>query len=286
MSVKTQDFPPQRIVLGTVTDSSNPHTNGELSREQTQYLGYLQSELNYEVVVQRVSHQDKNLRKSGLAGPKIISLVLELVSRHQNLAHTARFKEGNTAISFWARPMEMARSFLPPVLKFARKDYQLQLSSLKAIETVVSDKHIFLWTSIVESSAVGGVIFEADFDPGPRGAWRRLATLVATQAHKYDYIDFSGSFTLEKLGLGRSEDGLSVNFLTTNTLCAYWISHAAASAALSLVAQRPWLRAIGADFLLNSVNNIEGPWRSFLVAKPVVGHRSMTNRSQTTIGTL
>jgi len=286
MPVKTPKLAAQRIVLGVITDSSNPHTNGELSLEQTQYLGYLETEVGYQVELQRVSHQDKTIRTEGLAGPKIISLLLELVSRHQNLTHTARFKRANTERRFSSRSIEMMRTFLPPVLKFARTNYRHQLTRLKAIETVVSDKHIYLWTSIVEESAVGGIIFESDFDPGPRVGWGRLSSAVKAQAKQHDYIDFSGSFTLEKLGLGPSEDDLSVDFLTTNTLCAYWISREAASAALSLVARRPWLRAIGADFLLNSVNSVGGPWRSFLVSKPVVGHRSMTNRSKTTIGTI
>ena len=286
MPVKTQNLTSQRIVLGIITDSSNPQTKGELNPEQTQFLGYLQSEVGYEVVLQKASHQDKTIRTEGLAGPKVISLLLELFSRQQNLTHTARFKKANTKQRFSARSIEMMRTFLPPVLKFARADYRHQLTRLKAIETVVSDKHIYLWTSIVETSAVGGIIFESDFVPGPKIGWGRLSSAVTAQAHQYDYIDFSGSFTLEKLGLEPSEDGLSVDFLTTNTLCAYWISREAASAALSLVARRPWLRAIGADFLLNSVNGVGGPWRSFLVSKPVVGHRSMTNRSKTTIGTI
>lgn len=285
MSPKSQILNSERVVLGSITDNSNPRTSGALNRQQTLYLAYLQSKIDYEVVLQQASHQDEDIRMEGLAGPGITVLALELLSRLQNLSHTAQFKK-ETQQRFSERFGEMVRAFLPPILKFARRDYRHQLRRLKAIETVVSDKHIFLWTTIVESSATGGIIFEADFDPGPKASWSRLVNLVSAQAREYDYIDFSGSFTLEKLGFGSREDGLSVDFMTTNTLCAYWISRKAAKAALSLVARRPWLRAIGADFLLNSVNTIEGPWRSFLVARPIVGHGSMANRSKTTIGTI
>jgi len=275
-----------RIVLGTVSDSSNEETKGTLSLSQSRYLSFLQSELGNDVVCCKATHQDSTLREDGLCGTAGTSLMLELLARHENRKHTATYKGKYLNPHHSSGLRSWISAFLPPLLKFPSAQFRKQLRQLKAVETVVSDKHIFLWTSIIESGAIGGIIFESDFEPGPRKHWSALPLEISRHSEEYDYIDFSASFSFEKLGLPPSASHLSLEILTTNTLCAYWISRRAAIAALSAVSRRPWLRAIGSDFLLNCINDKGGQWRSLLHSSPIVGHASMKNRSKSTIGTL
>lgn len=275
----------QTLLIGAITDSSNPLTKGDLARTQWEYLRDLESNLQYRVKVRQASYQHPSARHEGLVGSALWPLYAELLARRENSLHEARYKatlSAQPSKSFRKRAM----SLLTPLVRYSSRRFRSELSRLKAIETIVSDKHIFLWTSIVETGAVGGLIFEADFDPGPRSRWQDVPAFVHRDSPHYDYIDFSASFTFEKLGLGTSEGPLSLNFLTTNTLCAYWISKRAAEEALRVLAQRPWLRTIGADFLLNAINSPESELRSLLLSTPLIRHASISDRSKSTIGTL
>lgn len=275
-----------RILLGTISDSSNEATMGALTKRQADYLAFIKSKLGDDVTVRNVSYQDTSIREEGLSGGAGFSLYFELLARHENRKHSATYKRKYSAANKPPTIRTWISTFLPPLLKFQSAHYRKRLRQLKAVETVVSDKHIFLWTSIVEAGATGGIIFESDFEPGPRKGWDSLPSEIARHSQDYDYIDFSASFSLEKLGLPPAEDYLSLEILTTNTLCAYWISRRAAAAALAAVSRRPWLRAIGSDFLLNSINHRDARWRSLLFSVPVIGHASMKNRAKSTIGTI
>lgn len=274
-----------QVLIGTVSDASNVQTKGLLNQSQEDFLSHLSSSIHFQPVRQTSSQQEDALSLEGLGGLKVTALALELLARRENQKHNSHL-EKMSAVQNKVGFVAAAKTYLAPTVKFLSPEYRRRLSRLKAVETVVSDKHIFLWASLLESPAIGALIFEADFTPGPKTNWGLLPTLVNSHCREYDFMDFSASFSFEKLGLPNSDRDLTLDFLTTNTLCAYWISRKAAAAALTHVGRKPWLRAIGADFLLNSVNNRPGPWRSYLVRDPVVGHLSMKDRSKTTIGTM
>jgi hypothetical protein len=275
----------ERILIGFISDESNGETRGELTSEQKRYLNYLQESLGCEVVRRSSSYQNQHLRSEGLGGWRLVVLALELLTRLENLKHTRKFKSPLSSAKRFGLKTWL-RVLIPPILKFCSRSFRNRLSSLKAVETVVSDKHAYLWTSVVAERADGGIIFEADFDPGPRKDWRLLPEILLEHGMSFDYIDFSGSFTFKELGLPHGEDKLDLNFMTTNTLCAYWISRKASKGLVDLLAREPWIRTIGADFLVNRLNSSKVPWRSLLLANPVITHVSMGNRKKTTIGTV
>jgi hypothetical protein len=130
-----------------------------------------------------------------------------------------------------------------------------------AIEMNLTDKHIRAWGKFVDTDASYLIVFEDDVmfkDDSIEKLNNLLKTLSGNNLNKACYVDLAGGYQIADLlvdSLEESRNRLYRRFRKpiTNTTCAYLINRQLAAIFLEILTQKPWLRLIGADWLINTL---------------------------------
>jgi hypothetical protein len=161
------------------------------------------------------------------------------------------------------RPQKLpsqARSFLSKSReKYSRAQNGWRRSS--TIETIVTDKHVRAWSTFLETRSDFLICFEDDAifkgDSVPR-LTDLLNKLFEESADMPIYVDLAGGCELEQLRIGKLETGHEASFRhynkpVTNTACVYLMSRSLVKTFYEMITSRPWLRLIGADWMMNKL---------------------------------
>ena len=132
---------------------------------------------------------------------------------------------------------------------------------LGAIEMMLSDKHIRLWSRFLDSSCDFLLCFEDDAI-FLHSSEQRLADVLkrasADGAGANLYADLAGGFGLPSLGLERLFDRKEKDFVyfkkpVTNTTCSYLLNRPMVRDFAEILAYQPALRCLPADWLINKL---------------------------------
>lgn len=123
------------------------------------------------------------------------------------------------------------------------------------IEAALSLKHVRIWSTVVESDAMGALVLEDDFYLRNESSPADVVSLIRDGFPDHDLIDLAGGLTRESLGLPESQgQDLSLPFLVANTTCGYFISKRACHALVEMVAANNELLYLAPDFLITELN--------------------------------
>jgi len=126
----------------------------------------------------------------------------------------------------------------------------------REIEAALSLKHFHLWSCLANSNFSGAVIVEDDFLLRRDTGLDSLGNLLNRYAESVDYIDLAGGFSRAQLGLACQDGGdLVLDYLFSNTTCGYFISRRAAKGLIDLMNSGNFLRYLGADFIIGTLND-------------------------------
>ena len=289
MTRPNSEAPKPVLVLATIQNSSLFNERATtLTDQQSELLDKVESELlrNFDVKRTTVSYQGLDVLERRFGTFWGSSLWAQLLANIQQTRHRA-FVDDQVGQSWTTREKisNYGRSMAALIYKSAKPKFRKSLDRLKVIETLLSDKHIYLWTYLVEQGAQGALILEDDFAPHEDFTSGDISEVIANSVGSFDYVNLSRSFTFQKLGLPPQEEDYILDFIKTNTFCAYYISAKAAKAMIGILSHRPYLRTVGADFLLHELNRESETWKSLLPANPPIRHGTLDNRKRSTIGT-
>jgi hypothetical protein len=129
------------------------------------------------------------------------------------------------------------------------------------VEMALTDKHIRSWTRFLESGSDFMIVLEDDV-VFKGDSLSRLNSLLNTKVEKYKnkpcYVDLAGGMELQVLMIDSLEDYRDTDYRyykkpVTNTTCAYLISRELAIIFYKTLINKPWLRFIAIDWLLNAL---------------------------------
>lgn len=136
-----------------------------------------------------------------------------------------------------------------------------QFKKLSAIEVVHCDQHTRAWEAFIQSKAQFLIVFEDDVI-FKEDSSQRISDLIDFFAtHNMNtpiYIDLAGGCKLSDIQIDKLEIKHDANFRhyskpVTNTACAYLLNRELAIIFHSILAQRPLLRFLQIDFLMNKL---------------------------------
>jgi GR25 family glycosyltransferase involved in LPS biosynthesis len=136
-----------------------------------------------------------------------------------------------------------------------------KLKKLSAIEVVHSDEHVRAWTTFIQSDAEFLICFEDDavfkMDSSQR-VFDLIHQLSESVGSGPIYIDLAGGVLLDDLKIDKLESNHDASFRyyskpVTNTACVYLMNRSLILLFHSILAQRPWLRLIQVDFMMNKL---------------------------------
>ena len=115
--------------------------------------------------------------------------------------------------------------------------------------------------SFLDSGADFIICFEDDVvfkDDSVERIWDLLGLLAKKNLDARIYVDLAGGCKLDELRIDNLESSQDASFKfyrkpVTNTACAYLMSRQLAVAFHSILTRRPWLRLLGADWMMNSL---------------------------------
>jgi hypothetical protein len=130
-----------------------------------------------------------------------------------------------------------------------------------SIEVMVTEKHVRAWGIFLDSGADFLICFEDDAvfkDDSAQKIKDVLGFLHRRNIESRVYADLAGGCKLDRLKLGNLEAGQEGDFKfyskpVTNTACVYLMSRQLVVAFHSILAESPWLRLIGIDWMMNSL---------------------------------
>ena len=238
------------VVLGLVHHEDELRTQSQ--RHQAILLGQGLRDSGFEVIEAEEFQQEVgNPNETSLFSLRTRVFRRLWAQEIHHLREFRRRKGSHLGISLRKR-----RQVLGRVLTVVRKrDSLLHAFRRLEIEAALSLKHLRLWSSVLESDALGAIVLEDDFflrtDSSPAG----VASLVRGGFPDHDLIDLAGGLTRESLGLGAGQHrNLSLPFLVANTTCAYFISNRACQALVEMVAANKELLYLAPDFLITELN--------------------------------
>lgn len=164
------------------------------------------------------------------------------------------------------RGMEKWKIFLRIVFDAFRYSYGLifrnfdsYLQKKSAIEISLTSKHIKAWENFIETDADFLIVCEDDIII-KKDSTMRISELInrSVKLSQPFYFDLAGGLQLdalrvEKLIHQKINNRIVFNHPVTNTTCCYTINREFVKIALKFIVERPYLRYIGADWLINSL---------------------------------
>lgn len=152
-----------------------------------------------------------------------------------------------------------------------------QLVSLLHTQRAVTRKHAHVWLSFVNSDADRLIVVEDDFVFDGDSSLRRLVVLLEAKGDDFDFIDLAGGIPPEKLGIvGNEADDIEVEFVLTNTTCAYTLNQRLAGALVAMISNDLKKVNLGTDFLPLALNETGFRGRSLLPSELPFSHGSLT----------
>ena len=171
----------------------------------------------------------------------------------------------------WTRYRQLKPIFLPwiflgfvtsTIMKFCFSPAKLKkLKKLSAIEVVHSDQHVRAWTTFLQSDAEFLISFEDDAifkEDSSQRIFDLINLLLKSKGSVPIFIDLAGGVKLNDLKIGKLESKHDANFryyskAVTNTACVYLMNRSLIKNFHSILAQRPWLRLLQVDFMMNKL---------------------------------
>lgn len=159
-------------------------------------------------------------------------------------------------------PWDVASFVKSTIVKYLFNHTNLQkLMKLSAIEVVHSDEHVRAWTTFLQSDAEFLICFEDDAvfkEDSSQRIFDLINLLSGSKGRGPTYIDLAGGCKLDDLGVGKLELNHDANFRhyskpITNTACVYLMNRSLITSLHSILAQRPWIRLIQIDHMLNKL---------------------------------
>ena len=142
-----------------------------------------------------------------------------------------------------------------------RKSMGASWQKNSAIEVILTEKHIRAWGRFLDSGADFLICFEDDAvfkDDSVQRIRDLLGLLTQRKLDSRSYVDLAGGCKLDELRIDNLESSQDTSFRfyskpVTNTACAYFISRPLVSTFHATLTRRPWLRLLGADWMMNSL---------------------------------
>jgi hypothetical protein len=158
----------------------------------------------------------------------------------------------------WFLLLDIA-SFLKRALKTKRYNQGSSFLYSSAVEIVLTDKHIRAWQIFLDMGGDYLICFEDDAvfkDDSIQRVYNLLDFTSRSNENKSTYIDLAGGcnfkdFELNKLETHRDDSFKYYNKPITNTACVYLLSRPLVDRFVDLLLKKPWLRFIGADWMMN-----------------------------------
>jgi len=133
-------------------------------------------------------------------------------------------------------------------------------------ETVLAENHIEAWSAFLAVGADFMICFEDDTIFKEDSSQRVIELLENLSRRSPDspvYVDLAGGCKLEALKIDNLEIGRDSSFRfyskpVTNTTCCYLMNRPLANFFIEMVAKKPQLRLIGADWLMNKLFMLAG----------------------------
>lgn len=165
------------------------------------------------------------------------------------------------------KPLTLLRDFVG-FLKGSLIKYVIEYDKIgkpwkttSAIEVLVTDKHVRAWGAFLDTRADFLLCFEDDVIFKGDSVQRINELFGALRRRNLGapiYVDLAGGCKLDELridNLASSQDAYFRHYSkpVTNTACAYLVSRDLVAAFHSILTRRPWLRLIGADWMMNSL---------------------------------
>jgi hypothetical protein len=157
-------------------------------------------------------------------------------------------------------PLDIVRFLRNITHKYLYKSGE-KAKKLSAIEVVHSDQHVRAWTTFLQSDAEFLIVFEDDAI-FKKNSTQRVYDLInkLSESKEYGplYVDLAGGCKLDNLRIDKLEKNRDANFRyytkpVTNTACVYIINRSLAINFHRILAQKPILRLLQIDFLINSL---------------------------------
>jgi len=157
-----------------------------------------------------------------------------------------------------------------------------------AIEAMVTDKHIRLWLQFLDSDMQSLVVFEDDAVFGERSIQeivRLRERLSQEPVIRPVYIDLAGGcepreLAVDRLLIGQDERFRHYRKPVTNTACVYLVNRSTVQLFVTQLLQRPWLRLISIDWLMNQLFILSRPGDDSMLClhadPPIFRHGSTT----------
>lgn len=168
----------------------------------------------------------------------------------------------------WARYCSLKPSFLLSiafllrlVLRGGRYSLHGAWRRSSAIEVAVTDKHIRAWSFFLDSDADYLILFEDDaiFNEDSKLRLNNLLDKLRQEELTQNlYVDLAGGCNLDSLKVDQLLSSRDESFRyykkpVTNTACAYLINKSLANHFHRVLTQKPWLRLIGVDWMMNTL---------------------------------
>ena len=221
MTRPNSEAPKPVLVLATIQNSSLFNERATtLTDQQSELLDKVESELlrNFDAKRTTVSYQGLDVLERRFGTFWGSSLWAQLLANIQQTRHRA-FVDDQVGQSWTTREKisNYGRSIAALIYKSAKPKFRKSLDRLKVIETLLSDKHIYLWTYLVEQGAQGALILEDDFAPHEDFTSGDISEVISNSVGSFDYVNLSRSFTFQKLGLPPQEEDYILDFIKTST---------------------------------------------------------------------
>jgi hypothetical protein len=158
-------------------------------------------------------------------------------------------------------PLRHLSGFFVKILAKGRYSNGSAWRRSSAVETALSDKHIRAWSAFLDTDADFLFCFEDDA-VFKEDSNQRIALLLESLYSEYFdrpiYVDLAGGCALDELqiqALQTQRDSLFRHYSrpVTNTTCAYLMSRPLVEKFHETLVKRPWLRLLGADWMLNAL---------------------------------
>jgi hypothetical protein len=135
------------------------------------------------------------------------------------------------------------------------------LAHPSAVEIALTSKHIRAWEVFLETGGDFLICFEDDVvfkDDSIQRTLDLLNYISQDNENKSTYIDLAGGCELQELKIDKLESYREKYFRyynkpVTNTICGYLLSRTLVACFHDQLLRRPWLRLIGADWMINSL---------------------------------
>jgi hypothetical protein len=229
------------------------HNNdNERIANSTKLINSLMSELNsfnLNCIFRSVSFQPEILNCS-----KLISNIRLFIYFYLEITWSKYRKLGNKFSLWWN-----FYNFITIYNKLVLFNRNLSWQKKSAIEIYLTAKHIRSWEFFVESDSNLLIICEDDVVLKELST-KRFCDLI-NRIESFDqplYIDIAGGLSIDSLRvnnliLNSTIEKIIFSKPVTNTTCCYLVNKSFIRLALKVIIDRPYLRYIGADWLINTI---------------------------------